>query len=465
MTTTEEFDPAAEIEAASFDAARTIAVAAGLVADDRAPTAAPATAEPADTGTQIVQQIQGRIERALEPMAARHDEMRASLDAVSAEVREHAAQLAEQPAVALRSRGATIGDLISLGAPNPSAVGVEADDQFADFGEFVRAVTDLHRGHRHPGVVPMNSRAVEAALTGEEVEAGGALVPEQFRAQLYALDVMAGSIMGRVTTLPMGTSTLVMPTIRDTDRSGGTIYGGVRSYRIESGKAFTESAPEFGQIRLTATQLGTYTPVFNTMIADSAVTIPAMIGRMFMRSQTWTCDWEILNGDGAGEPRGILGHVATLAVPRASASSSGNTIGWEDIAAMENQLLPESAQDAEYWITPGLRGALIRILKETGDTAPDVSMAAPMRLLGRRVNISEHLPAPGRQGDILLMDPKFYLRGDRQTMSLAVSQHVEFLKNKTAFRMVSRDDGQPWLLDTLTLRSGLEVSPFVVLAP
>ena len=78
--------------------------------------------------------------------------------------------------------------------------------------------------------------------------------------------------------------------------------------------------------------------------------------------------------------------------------------------------------------------------------------------------VSEHMPAKGTQGDILLADLKFYLIGDRQAMSMSMSEHSRFRRNQTELRSISRLDGQPWLSTALILADGTtQVSPFVTL--
>ena len=52
---------------------------------------------------------------------------------------------------------------------------------------------------------------------------GGALVPEEFRAQLLELMVDETAIRSRAFVMPLMSSTLTIPRIRDTDRSDGSL--------------------------------------------------------------------------------------------------------------------------------------------------------------------------------------------------------------------------------------------------
>jgi HK97 family phage major capsid protein len=85
-------------------------------------------------------------------------------------------------------------------------------------------------------------------------------------------------------------------------------------------------------------------------------------------------------------------------------------------------------------------------------------------LLGRPAFPTEKLPALGTTGDIVLIDPALYVIGDRMSVEIAASEHVNFLKNQMTWRVVERVDGQPWMERPVTLQDGsTQVSPFVVL--
>ncbi len=86
-------------------------------------------------------------------------------------------------------------------------------------------------------------------------------------------------------------------------------------------------------------------------------------------------------------------------------------------------------------------------------------------ILGRPVIFTEKLPTLGNAGDIAFIDPGFYLIGDRQVMSAMSSPHYAFGSDKTAFRVIERVDGRPWLNSAITPKNGGNtLSPFVQIA-
>jgi HK97 family phage major capsid protein len=79
--------------------------------------------------------------------------------------------------------------------------------------------------------------------------------------------------------------------------------------------------------------------------------------------------------------------------------------------------------------------------------------------------VSEKARALGTRGDINLVDFGFYLIGDRQAMSARQSEDFRFSSDVTAFRVIERLDGRPWLASAITPQNGSSntLSPFVKL--
>ena len=88
-----------------------------------------------------------------------------------------------------------------------------------------------------------------------------------------------------------------------------------------------------------------------------------------------------------------------------------------------------------------------------------------MTILGRPVIFSEKANTVGSVGDINFVDFGFYLIGDRQVMTASSSPHFKFQSDRTAFKIIERVDGRPWLESAITPVNGsTTVSPFVTIA-
>jgi HK97 family phage major capsid protein len=143
---------------------------------------------------------------------------------------------------------------------------------------------------------------------------------------------------------------------------------------------------------------------------------------------------------------------------------------WENIVKMFARMLPSSLGRA-VWVAsidtfPEL--ATMALSVGTGGSAIWLNNGAegpPMTILGRPVIFTEKAPSVlGTQGDISFVDFGYYLIGDRQVMSAMSSPHFEFNADKTAYRIIQRVDGRPWLQSAITpANNGPTLSPFVQL--
>ena len=140
---------------------------------------------------------------------------------------------------------------------------------------------------------------------------------------------------------------------------------------------------------------------------------------------------------------------------------------------MWSKLLPASWGSAVWACSPTVVPKLLQlqdganraIFLQIGSPDKGAITAAPnWALLGRPIFPTEKLPALGTKGDLILSDPSLYVVGDRMSVEVAASEHVNFLKNQMTWRVVERVDGQPWLENAITLQdASSKVSPFVVL--
>ena len=402
--------------------------------------------------------VLAQIEDRLTDQAAQITELRSLNDALSASL--------QAPPEPEPKAGTSLLDSIDGSAYNPHAAGAALDGKHDSWGDFVASVSRMRSGKIDPRMTIVPEAAeINAALTGEEIADGGALVPEEFRAQLLRVAMDENSIRRRAMVLPMSSSTLTIPRIDDLDHTDGNLFGGVQTYWLEAGDDVPESQPKFGQVQLTAHALAALTEVQNTTIADSAISVAGLIPMLFADAMRWREEASFLRGSGAGQPLGMFDSGAVIDVARAGGSA--NVVA-ADIHAMEGRLLPRSDMRAVWMVHPGLRtdlGALnlggVQYLQE------DLSRARPRSLNGRPIILSEHCSAPGTRGDIALVDWWYYLIGDRQAMSMASSPHPEFRKNATLYRMIQRLAGQPWIDGAITPAQGgaaNSLSPFVMLA-
>jgi len=134
-------------------------------------------------------------------------------------------------------------------------------------------------------------------------------------------------------------------------------------------------------------------------------------------------------------------------------------------------LLPSSYQNAVWLCAPDAIPSLLQLT--LGSVSPGMWLTGgqaidgpPMTLLGRPLYVTEKVPAAGTRGDLLFADFSHYLIGDRQVIQADSSPHFKFSSDKTAYKILERVDGRPWVNTPLTPRNGSSntLSPYVTIA-
>lgn len=337
------------------------------------------------------------------------------------------------------------------------------------FGQFLLAV---RHGDRK-ALEEMGSQYAEwegkAALTTQVGTQGGYTVPEEFLPRLLALATENAVVRPRATIIPMTSRTVQVPCLDATtvQTAGDSAFlGGLVARWTEEASALNETEPTFRQVELVAHELSGYAKVSTTLMQDSAAGLEALLLTLFGRAVGWHEDYAFLRGNGAGKPLGILNAGALISVTRSGASA----FALADAATMLARLLPGWSRANTVWAMHPTVLAKLFVMSESG-TGSDLMIVdrgtdlPTMSLLGIPVVVTEKLPALNTAGDVLLLDLKHYLIGDRQQVEVAYSEHVAFTTNQAAWRFVARVDGQPWLRDKVTLTDASStLSPFVAVA-
>ncbi|MDZ4768368.1 MAG: phage major capsid protein [Chloroflexota bacterium] len=396
-------------------------------------------------------------------------------DVVSDTDRSDAAVLREQ-ATKLRSDAEALA-LIEREAkamPKPiegKMARADVADDFETFGEFIVAAREAKAtGRSDPRLKYMARDADEVgasqrkALSGTAGASGGFLMPERWIAELNSVMLETSTVLPRVTTIPMSTRTVSLPVVdyaRALPEGEPRQFGGVQAYYQDEGVESVESEPRFREHTLTAHELAVYTEANNSLLADSAVSLEAFLasGMGMQGALMWKIEHKIFNGNGVGQPLGILNAPATIAVPRELTGE----VDYLDLARMDEKTLPSGKL---AWFASISMKTRLRTLKDDANQLIWASAGSglPATLLGYPIYFTEHLPRIGGRGDIVLADMSYYLFGDRQAATLDVSTEANFRRNRTGYRMIHRHDGSSWMNAPITLSDTVtQVSPFVVL--
>jgi HK97 family phage major capsid protein len=354
------------------------------------------------------------------------------------------------------------------GLHNPRAMGAAIDGDYQDSSEFFKTI--WHQSDRTATNQSKLSR-LRNAFSSTVPSEGGFLIPETLRSELLRVSLETGIVRSRARVIPMETLRVPFPAI-DSTSNVSSVFGGIVGYWTEEGAALTESQASFGRIVLDAKKLTAYTTVPNELLSDSILSFQAFIDEIFPEALAFYEDLSFLKGDGVGQPLGALSTLNNAIVTvAAEAGQATATIVWENIIKMYARMLPGSLGRA-VWVTsidtfPEL--ATMALAVGTGGSAiwlNNGQSGPPMTILGRPVVFTEKASGLlGAQGDISFVDFGFYLIGDRQVMSAMSSPHFKFGNDQTAYRIIERVDGHPWLTQAITPQNaGPTLSPFVQLA-
>lgn len=336
--------------------------------------------------------------------------------------------------------------------------------KFEHFGEFIKAVALEAKGrYRDPRLKFATKDMAEGAMA-----TGGALVPPEFLQELLKYDGQSNIVRPRARVIPMAGRSLSMPAIDhavNTAAGKSNFYGGVLTYWIEEAGAKTIDDITFDKIELVLHKLCGYTLVSDELMEDSNPTIAAVISMMFGDAIEWKEDYAYLQGNGVGQPLGVVGAAGTWTQVRVAAAN----FGYVDAINMLTHFLPVKGG---VWVMSQSVMPELYTMVDPGNNyiwhphfgGAGAAEGAPGTLLGYPVIFTEKTPVLGTTGDVLLCDFSQYLIGDGSTTTLESSIHEKFRYDQTSFRLVKRVDGQEWCKAPIQLADGAtSVSPFVEL--
>jgi len=308
---------------------------------------------------------------------------------------------------------------------------------------------------------------IKTALAEGAGATGGYGVPVEYGAMMLEISKEFNTLrMAGATQVSMTARTKEYPTmdIETAPDAGDTAYaGGAVAYWIEEAASITESEPSLRQVKLMAHKLAAYSIASAEVRADFGESLDGIIARAFAKAVGSREEYAFFRGDGVAKPKGILASAALISATRDNASQ----IAFPDLAQMISDLTPDSYDKAAWFMPPTSLDQIIQLI-----THPLAWMRGfrehwwTPTLMGMPVYLVPCLPALNTAGDILLVDPSYYLIGDHVNgMQIAFSEHYKFQNDQLTWRVTKRVDGQPLVDSTVYGEDGsAEYSPFVALA-
>lgn len=343
---------------------------------------------------------------------------------------------------------------------------------FKHIGEFAAAIVEAYTPGR--GIQDERLLKISAAATGMEMAQGshgGFAVPPQFSSQIWdGMATMPDNLMGLCDTYTVTGESLTIPATNETSRANGSRYGGVRGYWLAEAAQKTPSYPTLRQMKLEPQELAVL--VFATdKLLRNAPALEQYIRRAAGEEIMFMVNDSIIRGTGAGQPLGILNSPGLITVA-AEGGQGADSIEVENINRMYARLHTRARAGAMWLYNQEIEAELDDLSMVIGAGGVPVMLPAvglsgePIRRLkGLPMRAVEYASGLGDVGDLMLVNLGFYALGVQGGIDEAMSIHLRFDYNETAFRFVFSVDGQPWIHSPITPYKGTStLSPFITLA-
>ena len=341
---------------------------------------------------------------------------------------------------------------------------------FTNIGEQMAAV--VRAGMPGGTIDPRLLNRAASGLNEATPSDGGFLVQQDFSSELYraAFDTAILAPRCRRVQISGNSNSIKLNGLDETSRATGSRWGGIQGYWLDEASLKTASKPKFRKVELNLKKLIGLCYATDELLGDAAA-LGSIIETGFREEIGFMIDEGIVNGNGVGQPLGIL-NSACLVSQAAEAGQAGSTVVYENVVNMWSRLLPQSQRNAVWMINQDVSPQLytMSLSVGTGGSAvylpPGGASSSPYAsLFGRPVIPIEHCQTVGTVGDIILADMGGYILAEKGGIQTDMSIHVRFLYDESVFRFVVRIDGQPVLGNKITPFNGTNtLSHFVALA-
>jgi len=322
------------------------------------------------------------------------------------------------------------------------------DKEFKNLGEFMNAVKAGGHDSR------LNFVSAQSMGNGSE---GGFLVPKKFGEMITAFTPEMSFIRAGATVIPAGENPDAEISFPALDQSGDKgVYSGVVTTWVAEGAEIDEASFSLREITMAPKAVAGFIAFSNKLLRNTSAA--STLGTMLLRQAIAKAEEDaFIDGDGVGKPAGFLNSDSAKAINR----NTADTVKFVDLTLM----VQNHKGDMKEWVISQTLYSTITTMVDANNGlifTNGVNGASPM-MLGFPVRWSERTPTIGVKGDIMLLDLSYYYIKDGSGIVISASEHVQFTKDKTLFKVISNVDGQSSMNTTLKLENGSTVSPFVIL--
>jgi len=355
--------------------------------------------------------------------------------------------------------------------------GGKKDNTFETLGSQLKAVAlaGVPGGARDPRLIWEGEKEQKDPASGSNLlvgAEGGFLVVPEFSKELIKLTHETGIVYKDCRHLPIAGNRIILNALKEVSRANGTRWGGLIAYWVSEAGTVTASKPAFRQIDLKLNKLMGVHYSTEELLEDT-VALESIVKQGFGEEFAFLIDDSIIDGTGAGKPRGILSCNALIEVSK-EAEQDDYTFNAENVWDMWNSMPAKNRTRAKWYIIQDLEKHIQKLNLKIGTGGVPLFMPPGMGIktapsgdiLGRPVVPIEQCKELGLPGDVIFADMKEYIVIEKKGAGIkaGASVHVRFIYDEMTYKFTYRIDGQPVWEDTIeAYNSGVKRSPYIVL--
>jgi HK97 family phage major capsid protein len=326
---------------------------------------------------------------------------------------------------------------------------------FKNLGHFAHSIFKAGRnGFGDPGAVAalngwedLQRKAPSGMFEASDPD-GGALVPWAFSNRLYERLSDPSMLFSYLPKDPVSGNGMTYPKLKENSRANGSRHGGVQAFWEGEADQIGSSRPTFDKLNLRLNKLAVLTYVTNELLEDSGIALESYLGRVVPNEFNFKLADGVLNGNGTGMPAGVLTSASKITVS-AESGQGANTIVYLNTVKMFGRMLAAWRGRAIWLYNQECEPQLLTMYQTTGAnngvpvfTPNTASPNGGFSLHGRPALATEQCAALGTEGDLIFFAPDAVRCIVKGTINSAMSMHLRFDYDETAYRWTFRTDVQ-----------------------
>jgi HK97 family phage major capsid protein len=295
---------------------------------------------------------------------------------------------------------------------------------------------------------------------------GGLLVPTTFSTEIYRRMVAMNNLLEQLNPVTVRGKTMKFLALAENSRVTGSRWGGVRGFWVKEGFQYTASKPQFRNVRLELNKLTVEVVATEELLEDSEIALESWLNTVVPDEFNFQLNDAIINGSGAGMPRGILQSGSKITAAAVSGQGAGTLI-FQNVLDMYSRITAGQRRSLVWLYNQDVESSLFRMFLPTG-TAAGVALFTPneagggFKLMGRPALVMEQSSSLGTEGDLIAFATDGYACIKKGATQDDVSMHLRFDFDERVFKWRYRFDGEPFDNTPLTPFKGTNTTSSVV---